>query len=177
MTQRALRQSIGTWPPVLPQQRFFQRTGVDANADHGPVGLGRIHHLVHMPAGADIAGVDAQPFQTCFQRRDGQTVVKMNIGYQRQIRTRADGAQSAGGGRIRHGQAHGLTTAGGQTLDLGQGGVHIAGIRIGHALHHDRRAAADNQPAQPDGAGFCVAHALLHREHLPAFAAGRKISQ
>ncbi len=128
-----------------------------------------------MFAGADIAGVDAQPFQTRLQRGDGQAVVKMDVRDKRQIRTRADGAQGFGGGLVRHGQTHGLAAPGRQTSDLGQGGVHVAGVRIGHALDHDRRAAADNQPAQPDGAGFCVAHALPHRENC-GHGAGRRPS-
>jgi hypothetical protein len=35
--------------------------------------------------------------------------------------------------------------------NLGDGGVHVGGIGVGHRLHHNRCAATDNDPADIDG--------------------------
>lgn len=75
--------------------------------------FGRVHHFVHVLAGADIAGIDAQAFHARLQGGDSQPVVEVDIRDERQRRARADGAQSPGGGFVRHGQAHGLAAPGG----------------------------------------------------------------
>lgn len=48
------------------------------------MGLGGIHHAVYMRLGTDIAGVDAQAFQTGLQSGNCQAVIKMNVCDKRQ---------------------------------------------------------------------------------------------
>lgn len=66
--------------------------------------FGRVHHFVHVFAGADIAGIDAQAFHARLQGGDSQPVVEVDIRDERPKRAarmarRAPAAASSGTAR------------------------------------------------------------------------------
>lgn len=79
MGESTFHQRLGAGAAVLLEQALFHRAGVYPNANDRPVGLGGIHHAVHVFLGADIAGVDAQAFKPGLQRGHGKTVIKMYV--------------------------------------------------------------------------------------------------
>ena len=85
----------------------------------------------------------------------------MYVRNERQARTRPDGGQGRNGCLVRHSHAHGLATARLKPRNLRKRCLGIAGVCIGHALHHNRRTAANGKPAQTDGAGRVLLHASL----------------
>ena len=85
----------------------------------------------------------------------------MYVRNERQARTRPDGGQGRNGCLVRHSHAHGLATARLKPRNLRKRCLGIAGVCIGHALHHNRRTAANGKPAQTDGAGCVLLHASL----------------
>ena len=150
MAERALHHGLNAGAAVLLQQMLFHGTGIDAHPDDAAVGLGGIHHAIHMLAGPDVAGIDAQALQSGFQGSQRQTVVEMDVRDEGHGRTVTQGPQGLGRRHVGHGHAHRFATAAHKAVDLGQRGFHVTGIGIGHALHHHRRAAADGQLTQPD---------------------------
>ena len=61
MTERALHHGFHAGAAILLQQMLFHGTGIDAHPDDSAVGLGGIHHAIHMLAGPDVAGLMRRP--------------------------------------------------------------------------------------------------------------------
>ncbi len=146
---------------VLLEQFLLQRAAVDADADrHLALGAGA-HHLLDLAAFADIAGVDAQAGNTAFQGSQGQAVVEVDVGHQRQLALTANLLERFGRLGIRHGAAHDFTAGRSQPADLIQRRAHVAGVGVAHRLHGHRRPAADGNI--PDFDLFRLAHVIYNK--------------
>ena len=66
-------------------QIFFQRAGVDADADRNVFIACAVHHRANALFVADVARVDTQAVNTVFGDFQRDTVVKMDIGDQRDV--------------------------------------------------------------------------------------------
>ena len=116
--------------------------------------LGLGHHGRHLVWAADIAGIDPQPVQAGIQGGQGQAVIEMNIGDHRQRRASLDLWQGLGRGLVWHGHPDDFATSLGQGPDLGQSGLGVPGIGVGHALHPDGVISAQEQLTQADDPGL-----------------------
>jgi hypothetical protein len=65
--------------------------------------------------------------------------------------------------RAVHGDAYQLGACPRQHFDLPRGRLRIGGIGVGHRLHHDRRAAADEHLAHRDRPGRSALHFKVRR--------------
>ncbi len=66
----------------------------------------------------------------------------MNVGNEGDGYALLDFAEGFSGVHIRHRDAYDICSGFFQLLDLADGGVHIQGIGVGHALYGNRRIAA-----------------------------------
>ena len=111
------------------------------------MGAGAVRHPLHIGLAADVAGVDAQLRYAVLHGADGQAVIKMDVrhqGHGAAVHQRAHGFDAV---RIIDRHAHDVAARRRQRLDLRQGGRHVPGVGIGHALHGYGRAAAQRQAA------------------------------
>ena len=69
---------------------FGQRPGVDADAKWDLAFLGRVHHLDHLLAVGEVAGVEAQAMHARLDRQERQRVVVMDVRDHRQWRSLDD---------------------------------------------------------------------------------------
>jgi hypothetical protein len=99
-------------------------------------------------APANVSGIDTQTIRTVVGSSNGQAVIEMDIGNQRDIDLGFDGFYGAGGFLIRHRHPHNLATGGFQPVDLSHSSRHILGRGIGHGLDGNWSPAADRYPAQ-----------------------------
>ena len=79
MAQSTFDHAPGRRSAVLPQQVLLQRTGVDADANRNFSIGGDFHHFFHIPARADIAGIETQTVDSLLNRDQRQLVIKMNV--------------------------------------------------------------------------------------------------
>lgn len=77
----------------------------------------------------------------------------MDVGNQRYAYLLLDPAERLGRLHGRYRDAHDVGPGVFQTANLADGGLDVTGFGIGHALHGDRRIAADRYRADPDLAG------------------------
>ena len=96
-------------------------------------------------------------------RFDGQPVVKMNVGHDRDGRGVHDLGQGIRRGLIRHGEADDLAPGVMQPGNLLDGRARVRGVRVAHGLHRDRGAAAHRNGTHHHLAGQlvrlgCAAH-------------------
>ena len=77
-------------------------------------------------------------------------MVKVDVSDERNLGPGADLLECFAGGLVRHGDAHDVAAGLRELFDLGHSGVHVAGVRDGHRLHRDGRAAADGHIAHLD---------------------------
>ena len=157
--QGAVHHALGGKAAVLGQDVLFQGTGVDPDADGHMVHLGAVRHPAHLLRAADVAGVDAHFVNAVFHGGDGQRVVKMNVRHQRHRALIHQPPHRPGARPIVHRNAHQIAPRRRQLPDLLQGGGHVPGVRIGHGLNGNRRAAADQYAARLYL--FCCAHNAL----------------
>ena len=66
----------------------------DAQLGRGELVARGLHDLSHPFVAADIAGIDAQAIGALFRNRQGNTLIKMNIGDQRHLHLLANQAKS-----------------------------------------------------------------------------------
>ncbi|MCY1332007.1 hypothetical protein D9M69_176880 [compost metagenome] len=138
---------------VLLLQVLLQRAGVDADADRDVLVAGGIDHRLDAVLAADVARVDAQAVDAQFGDAQGDLVVEVDIGDQRHLHLLLDPAERLGGVHVRHGDADDVGAGVFQAADLRDGGGHVQGVRVGHALHGDGRVTAHRHVADPDLAG------------------------
>lgn len=104
----------------------------------------------------------------------------MDVGNQRHLDQLLDLAERLGGVHVRYRNADDVDAGSFQTIDLGNGGSHIIGVAVGHALHSDRRIAANRHVTDPDLARnatfdwrFAV-HDLLTQLQASSLATGER---
>src|SRR5690606_17724675 len=153
LAQSRLHQRLWRRLAVLLLQVLLQRTGVDPDADRDALVAGGLDHRLHAVLAADIAGVDAQAVDTQLGHAQGDLVVEVDVGDQRHAHLLLDPAEGLRGLHGRYRDAHDVGAGVFQATDLADGGLDVTGLGVGHALHGDRRIAADRYRADPDLAG------------------------
>ena len=106
------------------------------------------------PRPADVARVDAQRGDAGAERGQGQTVVKVDVGDEREATLGAKGPERLGGLRVGHGHAEDVAAQLGGTVDLAEDGGDVRGGDVGHRLDGDGRPAADGDGADLEPAGL-----------------------
>ena len=149
MTQRGLDQRSGRWLAVFLLQVFFQRTGVDADADRDAAVTGGIDHRAHAVFTTDVARVDTQAVDPQLGHAQGDFVVEVDVSDQRHLDQLLDLAEGLGSVHVRHRDADDVDAGSFQTVDLRHGGRDVVGVAVGHALHCDRGIAADRYRCRP----------------------------
>ena len=92
---------------------------------------------------ADVAGVEPQRLHARFHRRERELVLEVDVGDDRHRRAGHDLRQALGRVLLVARAAHDVAAGGGERVDLRERAVDVGGLRGGHRLHRDRRAAAD----------------------------------
>ncbi len=161
MPQGRFDQRIRSRLAVLFLQIFFQRAGVDANADRD-IHIPRfVHHRANALFPSDVAGIDAQTIHTQVRHPQGNAVIKVDIRHQGNIHLFADGSEGFGGLHARDRDAHDIRSGKLQALNLIDGRGHIGGFGVGHALHGDRRSAPNGHIANHNLAGLTAYNGRL----------------
>jgi hypothetical protein len=159
----AQRRSVGGVLVHQPgQQDLVERSPVDADADRLVVADGHFYDFDELPVllvlEADIARIDAvlrQRFGTGGMIGEQRVADVMKIADQRHIETEPFEAladlRNRGSALIAvDGDPDDLGAGAMQGCDLGNGGVDIGGIGVGHGLHHNGCAATDDDAADID---------------------------
>ncbi|MNS66294.1 hypothetical protein D3C72_995030 [compost metagenome] len=141
---------------VFLLQVFFQRAGVDADADRNAAITRCIDHRPNTVFTTDVARVDTQAVDAQFGHAQGDLVVEVDVGNQRHADLLLDAAERLGCVHVRHRDAHDVHAGIDQALDLRHGGGHIVGVGVGHALHRDGGITTHRHIADPDFAGFAT---------------------
>ena len=81
--QRAFHHALRGRPAVFGEDILLYRAGVHADAHRDMMRLDAVRQNTHVLFAADVAGVDAQLMDAVFHRLDGELVIKMDVGDQR----------------------------------------------------------------------------------------------
>src|SRR6185503_10208240 len=138
---------------VLARERLEvlrQRAGVGADPHGDPGVLCGSHDLLGLVRPADVAGVDTDGVDAGVDRVEGERGVEVDVGDHRDRREADDQGQRPRVLLLRDGDAHDLAAGGGERGDLRRRGLDVVGLREGHGLDDDRRAAADRDAADAD---------------------------
>ena len=144
--ERRLRQRFGRRVAVLRQQFPLERAAVDADPKRDvsfPYGL---DHLLHLPPGPDVAGVDADTVHN-LRGLKRQPVIEVNIRDQRNGGLLPDGRQRLGCLRRVHRHPDQLAPGLFQQENLRDRRLDVRRVRRRHGLDDHRRAAADGYPS------------------------------
>ena len=160
MRQRAFHHALRGRPAVFGQDILLHRAGVHANAHRNVMGLHTVGENTHVLLSADVAGVNAQFVNAVFHRLDGELVIKMNVGDQRNGAPVHQRAHRFGACLVVNGYANDIRARHRQRADLGERRLHVRRVRIGHRLYADRRAPADEDVSGLDLPCLC-AHVFL----------------
>ena len=143
---------VGIGFAVLAQQFLAERSRVDADTQrHATVACG-FDDGAHAVLAADVAGIDTQAVHAVFEHLQRDVMIKMDVGHQRDGGAGPDFAEGFRGFHGRHGHTHEIRADLFKTFYLRQGGSHVAGIGIRHALYGDGRIAAYRHVAHHDPA-------------------------
>ena len=113
---------------------------------NGP-GLRRDDDLADLPGGADRPGIEAQAVDAVLEAGQGQAVVEMDVGDERNGGPLLDPAEGVGRLPVGDGQPDDLAAGLFEPPDLGQRRPDVARVGLGHGLDRDRRAAPDGDRA------------------------------
>jgi len=150
MPQSACHHRFGGGVAILRQQVLFQGTAVHPDAN-GNLTLPRCgDDLADLFGPADIAGIEAQTVDSRLQRLQCQAMVEVDVGNEGDVDGLLDLWELFGGFPIGNCDPYHFAPDFRQALDLGNRGPPIAGVGVGHGLHHNRRPAADGDAAEDD---------------------------
>ena len=138
---------------VLFKKVFLQTAAVHADADRNMVRLAAVGDGLDPFLAPDVSGVDADFGSAVFRCLDGETVIKVNVGNERQGRNVADFAESFHGLHIRNGQPRNFAACRGQLPNLAQRALNVGRFCIEHRLNGNGCAASNFDLA--DGNLFC----------------------
>jgi len=145
---------VGGETAVLFVERRVERTAVHPDADGHLAVAGLARHRFNVFGFADVARVETQAVHACFERSERHFVLVVNVGDDRDGRTRHDLGEAFGGLHLVAGAAHDVATGGGEGVDLLQRALHVGGLGDGHRLHADGGIAADGHLADVNLAGL-----------------------
>src|SRR6267142_661601 len=150
VTERGLDHALGGGPVVPGQEVLLERAAVDADPDGDPLVLGDVDDLLDESLAADVPGIQTQAVHALLERDEGQLVIEVDVGDQRDPDLPLDLAELLGGLADGNRAAHDVAARGLERPDLEQRRVHVACVGLGHGLHGDRRVSADLDPAHLD---------------------------
>lgn len=104
---------------ITRQKFFFQRTGIDADTDRHTAGFGFFHHSSDIGLAADIARIDPQSLDAIIHGQKRQTMVEVDICYDRHWALLADDTQGFCCFLIQDCHPDDLTACLGKLVDLG----------------------------------------------------------
>jgi len=136
----------------IPGLSVADRAVVHTDANRRLLLLGPLHDLAHPVLVVDVPGVETQLVDLRVERHEGELVIEVDVGDDRQDRAANDLFQSLAGALVRNGDARDLAAGLLQELDLADGRVDIVGEGRAHRLHRDGSAVADRRAADPDEA-------------------------
>src|SRR5258707_3299678 len=110
--------------------------------DRNRTDLGEAHDHHHELLAADVAGVQAQAVHALLEGNEGELVVEVDVGHERDADLPLDLAELLGGVAHGHRAPHDVATRGLQRPDLEQRRLHVPRVGLRHRLHGDGRAAA-----------------------------------
>jgi len=158
LAQGGLYKYFRVIPSVFFQQILRERAGIDADTDGDFPFLTGFGDLADFPRLADIAGIDADFVKSGLNRRQGQFVLEMDIGYEGFFDLPAYFFKMPGDLGIGYRQPDNFTPGVCQGVNLLNRGRDITGVGIGHGLNGYRETAPDNNLSNLDGpalASFC----------------------
>ena len=117
-------------------------------------GLGRGGHFAHLVLVAQVAGVEAQAVNAAFEALEGELVVEVDVGDERDVYPLLYLAHGDGGVHVGNGGADDVAARLFQLVNLAHGGRHVAGIGLGHGLDGDFGVAAHLDAADVDRFGW-----------------------
>ena len=117
---------------VFFEQFLIQTSAVHTDADGDVLLLARVHNRAHAPGIADIARIDTDFAGAGLSRGDGEAVIKMDIGHQRQRRRGADLPERACRIHIGNRQTRDLAARRCKRIDLRERAPDIGGPGIEH---------------------------------------------
>ena len=107
---------------------------IDADADGDVALLGRLHHLAHLVFVAQVARIESQAVHAAGGALQGQLVVEVDVGDERNVNLLFDLRHRLGGLHIGHRRADNLATRLFQLVDLSHRRLHVAGVGFSHRL-------------------------------------------
>ena len=134
------------------QDVLFEGARVDADADGDPPRRRGPDDLADLLPRADVAGIEPQAVDARVEGGQGQPVVEVDVGDERDPALPADLPEGGGRGPVRDGQPDDLRPGLLQPADLRRRRPDVPGVGLGHGLDDDGGAAADDDAAHGDGA-------------------------
>jgi len=150
---RALDHGVGGEPAVFFVERRIERATVHADADRHAAVARLAGDRLDVLGLADVAGVEAQTVHAGLERGERHLVLMVDVGDDRDRRTRHDLRQTLGRLFFIARAADDVATGSGERIDLLQGAFDVGGLGDGHRLHADRRVAANCDFPDVDLAG------------------------
>ena len=156
------------------QQLLVEAAPVDADAHRLGVAHGQLDDLGELPVAlgleADVARIDAILVERLGAGRvlaQQRVAVVVEVADQRHLHAHlqqplADARHGLGRLVAVDGDAHDLGAGAGEVGGLPRGPFHVGRVGVGHRLHDDRRAAADDHAAHIDGDGCSALCQLGH---------------
>ncbi len=126
---------------------FDDAAFVDADADGGLVGFAGGDNLFDLLAIVDVAGVEADFGDAGVDGFEGALVMEMDIGDEGDGALTDDFWEGVGVGFGGYCQADDFAAFLGEVVDLGEAGVDVVGVDVGHALDDDGGAVANYEVA------------------------------
>ena len=153
MVQCAFNQRLGARLAIFLQQVFFETSGIYTDADRAAICLGGVDDLFYALGRANIARIDPQTGRACVRCLKRAFVMKMDIGNDGHIGGADNLLQRGGALHIRAGHPNDIDACILAAADLVNRCGSIAGKRVRHRLHRNRRIAADRDITNHDLAG------------------------
>ncbi len=133
--------------PILGQNLLFEGTAVHPDADGDLPLLGHVDDLSHPVRPADVSGVQPKTVNTCRESPKSQSVVKMNVRDERDVDGFLDSGKLADGLFVEDRNPHHFTAGLLEAFDLGDRGLPVPRVRVGHGLDHNGGPTPYRNPA------------------------------
>ena len=148
-------QSLRNRASVFLEEILVQRAGVDPDTDRHSAVLGLTGNRFDLVFLADIAGVEPKPLDTRLECGQGEPVLVVDVGDDRDRRSGDDLGQALCRLYLIASDADDVGAGPRQRIHLGQGAVDVGGLRGGHRLNRDGRIAPDSDVSDMEFAGSC----------------------
>jgi hypothetical protein len=152
----------------LAELRFdvgIERSTVDADANRHATILRLHRHDLHVIGLADVARIEPQAVHSGIEGSEGELVLEMDVGDDRNRRTGNDLRQPLSRFDFVARAANDVAPVGRKRVDLRQGGLNIGRLGGGHRLHADAGVTANGHLADVDLAGDATRVGPKHVSH------------